>query len=103
MPEYAMTLLVLLVMSIFFHHKYKVKLFKSKQHMLVSYTILLLVGAVWDYLAISRGYWSFGERFLLGPKIGLMPVEEWGFIIIVTYFVLVIYKVTEKLFGENKF
>jgi hypothetical protein len=39
---------------------------------------------------------SFADEFLLGPRIGLLPIEEYGFFIIVAYFVLVVYKSIEK-------
>lgn len=55
-----------------------------------------VIGIAWDQFAISRGHWSFGEQFLLGPKIEFMPIEEFGFIFIVPYFLLVLYKLVEK-------
>lgn len=60
------------------------------------YAVVLLVGIIWDHIAISRGHWVFGKDFLLGPQIGLMPIEELGFIIVAWYFGLVIYKIFEK-------
>lgn len=96
MPEYALILLLLLVITIFLHRRYKIKIFKSRSHLLIYYIIVLFIGIVWDHIAISRGHWSFGEEFLLGPRLGLMPVEEWGFILILAYFGQVIYKTIEK-------
>lgn len=96
MPEYALISLFLLLITFYLHRKYKVVLFKSKKHLITAYAILLLVSITWDQIAIYRGRWSFDERFLLGPHIGMMPIEEYAFMIIVPYFGLVIYKLLEK-------
>ena len=96
MSEYALILVLVLLVTVFFHRKYKVKLFKSKRHILVAYAIIIFVGVIWDHIAIYRGHWSFGKKFLLGPHIGLMPIEEFSFGIIMPYFGLVIYKIAEK-------
>lgn len=96
MYEYALILLSLLLVTVFLHRRYKVKIFRSKSHLLISYAILLLVGISWDHFAIARGHWYFNEEFLLGVHLGLIPIEEYAFMIIVPYFGIVIYKLTEK-------
>jgi lycopene cyclase domain-containing protein len=96
MPEYGLILLGLLLLTIFLHWRSQVKIFKSKKQLLVLYAVILGVGIIWDQLAISRGHWSFNKEFLLGPRLGLMPIEEYGFAIILPYFGLVVYKIIEK-------
>jgi lycopene cyclase domain-containing protein len=96
MPEYALILLLILLVSIFLHRFNKITLFGSKIYLFVFYSIALLFAITWDHFAISRGHWSFTDEFLLGPRIGLLPIEEYGFFIIVAYFVLVVYKSIEK-------
>lgn len=96
MPEYALILLLLLLVTAFFHRQYKIKIFKSRLHLLIVYAIILFVGTIWDQIAISRGHWSFEEEFLLGPHIGLIPIEEYGFALILPYFGLVVYRIVGK-------
>ncbi|MFC1711211.1 lycopene cyclase domain-containing protein [Patescibacteria group bacterium] len=96
MPEYFVILLILLLVTIFLHRRYKIKVFKSKLHLIIYFVIILIIGIIWDHIAISRGHWLFGEKFLLGLRIGLMPIEELGFILILGYFGPVIWKVIEK-------
>ena len=67
----------------------------------MAYAIIIFVGVIWDHIAIYRGHWSFGKKFLLGPHIGLMPIEEFSFGIIMPYFGLVIYKIAEKYLSWN--
>jgi lycopene cyclase domain-containing protein len=96
MPEYVLILLLLLLVAIFLHRLNKITIFGSKLFIFIYFSIALLFGTTWDHFAISRGHWSFGEKFLLGPRIGLMPIEEFGFFIVMAYFVLVVYKSLEK-------
>ncbi len=58
---------------------------------------ILLVGVAWDEFAIYRGHWSYGEQFLLGLRVGYVPIEDIGFFLLGIYFVLVVYKLVEKL------
>lgn len=44
-----------------------------------------------DYLATSIGVWSFGDQFTVG-KIGILPIEEYLFCIIVFPVVILLYE-----------
>ncbi|MBI3380100.1 lycopene cyclase domain-containing protein [Candidatus Gottesmanbacteria bacterium] len=100
MPEYAFILLLLLFITVLLHHRYKVKIYKSRAHLIATNIILLIVGILWDQYAISRGHWGFGQQFLLGPRIGFMPIEEYGFALITVYFVLVVFRIFEKKYNH---
>jgi lycopene cyclase domain-containing protein len=100
MPEYALILLALLTITVFLHRRFKVKLFRSPSHSLVFWMIILAVGIAWDQFAISRGHWSFGEEFLLGLRLGWMPIEEYVFILIVGYFALAVYQIVGRRFRK---
>jgi lycopene cyclase domain-containing protein len=100
MPEYLLILALLFLAAFFLHKATKVKLFASFKHMLVFYLIFILIGVVWDQYAIFRGHWLYRGEFLTGIRIGYMPIEDYAFGFIVTYFGLVLYKVAEK--NSNK-
>ncbi|MEW6586965.1 MAG: lycopene cyclase domain-containing protein [Nitrospirota bacterium] len=75
---------------------FKVKLYRSTAHLIAINLLALIVLTTWDNFAIWRGHWLFGQWFLLGPRVGLIPIEEVAFMLIVSYFGLVIYKIVEK-------
>lgn len=77
--------------------KHRIQLFRSTKEALLFFLACLAIGVAWDSYAIFRGHWSFGEQFFAGIKLGLMPVEEYLFILIIPFSVLVLYKtITEK-------
>lgn len=78
---------------------FRTQLFKLKRETLAFYVACLAIGVVWDSYAINRGHWSFREQYFIGIKVGLMPIEEYLFILIVPFSVLVLYKIiTRKRF-----
>ena len=43
----------------------------------------LAVFVAWDLVGIVRGHWSYSERFTSGIALGIMPVEELGFFLVI--------------------
>jgi len=58
--------------------------------------LLLVIGGLWDTYAILRGYWSFREQFFIGINIGVMPLEEYLFMLIIPFLVLVLYRIVTR-------
>ena len=99
MPEYSLILLGIFLITMFLHWRFKIKLYKSRSHFVMYCATNVVIGSVWDQFAIARGHWSFNPRFLLGPKIGFMPIEEFFFILVLGYFGLVFYKILDKKYN----
>lgn len=97
MPEYAIILSVFFIVAAVVQKKYRLTIYRSTRQMVVTNLLFLLVAVAWDQYAIARGHWFFGEQFLLGPRIGYMPIEEFRFTFIMPYFVLVLYRLIEKI------
>lgn len=96
MPEYGLILVGLLVVAVSLHRTLQLKLYRTNKQLVLFVAFSLLAGTILDTLAISRGYWSFSPRFLLGWYLGVMPIEEVGFMLVMWYFLLVVYKALEK-------
>jgi lycopene cyclase domain-containing protein len=90
--------ILVFVFTVFFGLKLKCKiqLFSSMREAVRFVAACLIIGVIWDSYAIFRGHWSFGERFFVGIKIGVMPIEEYLFILIIPFSVLVLYRVITK-------
>ncbi len=39
----------------------------------------------WDVLFTAGGIWGFDDRFLLGPRLAGLPIEEWLFFVCIPY------------------
>jgi len=100
MPEYFFILVFLFFVALILHITFKVKIYHSPVHFLLTSLLGIIIISVWDNFAIYRGHWSFGQQFLLGPKIGRVPIEEYLFILIFPYLGIVIYKILEKKLKE---
>jgi len=95
--EYLAILIAVFLVFMNLKLKYKIQLFNSVKEGLLLAILLLVIGGLWDSYAILRGYWSFREEFFIGVDIGVMPLEEYLFMLIIPFLVLVLYKiVTEK-------
>ncbi len=42
-----------------------------------------VVFLAWDLVAHARGHWWFDDRYLLGPRLLGLPVEEWLFFLVI--------------------
>jgi lycopene cyclase domain-containing protein len=96
MPEYGLILVGLLVVTVVLHRSLRLRLYKSTKQFVLFVGFSLIAGTILDTLAILRGYWSFNPQFLVGWRVGVMPIEEIGFMLVMWYFLLVIYKILEK-------
>ena len=94
--EYLATLIFVFLVSISLKLKYKIQLFNSVKEGLLLAILLLVIGGLWDTYAILRGYWSFREQFFIGINIGVMPLEEYLFMLIIPFLVLVLYRIVTR-------
>jgi lycopene cyclase domain-containing protein len=73
--------------------KLKLRLFRSTRESLIVMGSLFVIGSLWDSYAIFRGYWSFNNDFFVGLTFGLMPMEEYLFMVVVPFLTLVAYRI----------
>jgi lycopene cyclase domain-containing protein len=94
--EYLIILLVLLAVGLFIEWKYRVHLYHSRKERIIVTLVFFVIGVLWDSFAIFRGHWDFPGPGLVGLKIGLMPIEEYLFILIVPFWIITMYKILDK-------
>jgi lycopene cyclase domain-containing protein len=80
----------------------KIHLYKSRRERLEIVGFFFVVGVIWESFAIMRGHWIFPPEKTLGIKIGVMPLEEYLFILVVPYGILTFYKFFDSKFRRTK-
>ena len=98
-PEYLITLLSLLALGIVIHTYFKMDLFKKTQYIYI-FIVFIIIGFVWDYVAVQRGFWTYGEG--IGIILFNLPIEEYLFYIVIPYFIIVVYRATRQNKKEPK-
>jgi lycopene cyclase domain-containing protein len=76
--------------------KFKLQLFKSAKEGLLVIGSLFVIGSVWDSFAILRGFWSYRKEFFVGINIGVMPLEEYLFVLVIPFLTLIIYRIVRR-------
>jgi lycopene cyclase domain-containing protein len=94
--EYLLVEIGILLTGLFLVWKYKLKLFKSVGHAVITLLTYFLLIIIFDSIAIFYGWWAFPGPGTLGIKIGLLVIEEYSFGIIIPWFIIVFYKFVEK-------
>jgi lycopene cyclase domain-containing protein len=60
------------------------------KHLLISLSILFVLGIIWDMISVRSGIWHFSQNEIIGNFFG-MPIEEYLFMIFVPLFVINVY------------
>ena len=61
---------------------------------------VVLVFSVWDIVGILRNHWSYNPRFVTGVQLGVMPLEELVFFIVVPLCGLLTYEAVGYVLGR---
>ena len=78
----------------------KVAFYKDWKGLFPSLVIVSLFYLLWDVWFTESGIWEFNYRYLLGPKLFNLPLEEYGFFLVVPYACLFIYRVWQSYFPK---
>jgi len=94
--EYFLTLICIFIISLFLKWKFQIKICNSLKEVITLYGVFFVVGIVWDSLAVWRGHWTINKS-IFDFQIGILPIEEYLFFLIIPFFCLVVYNVVKKL------
>ncbi len=86
--EYFLILCAFLLFALFVEFGLRLKVFATRKERFWFTLITFVIGTIWDTFALSRGHWLFPPGGSLGIKVGLMPIEEYMFILIIPYALL---------------
>ncbi|OYN94565.1 lycopene cyclase domain-containing protein [Enemella evansiae] len=61
----------------------RARVYRRPLRLLLAMLPVLVVFIAWDVLGILRNHWSYNPRFVTGIQLGVMPLEELVFFIVV--------------------
>lgn len=94
--EYLIILILILIGTLILEKKEHVQIYRTRKERWTIPFILFIFGSIWDTYAVWRGHWSFAGPGLIGIRIGLLPLEEYLFMLVVPYAIITYYKFLEK-------
>lgn len=74
-----------------------VRVYRSPRRLAKAMAPMLVVFIAWDIVGIVRGHWSYSERFTTGILLGVMPVEELVFFLVIPICGLLTYEAVGKV------
>ena len=61
----------------------RARVYRRPLRLLLAMLPVLVIFSIWDVVGILRGHWSYNPRFVTGIELGLMPIEELVFFLVV--------------------
>lgn len=99
--EYLVILIAVFVGCLILEKTQHIQLYKSYRERLEIAGMFFVFGSIWDSYAIWRGHWVFPPEKTLGIVIGLMPIEEYLFMLIIPYGILTVYKYLDSKYRSQ--
>ncbi|WP_423058852.1 lycopene cyclase domain-containing protein [Brevibacterium linens] len=75
------------------------RVYRRWQVLLKALVPVVVVFAVWDIIAIARDHWSYDPRFVTGIDLGVLPLEELVFFLVIPVCALLSYEAVGTVIG----
>ncbi|MGM0699956.1 MAG: lycopene cyclase domain-containing protein [Actinomycetota bacterium] len=75
------------------------RVYRRWQVLLKALLPVVVVFAVWDIIAIARDHWSYDPRFVTGIDLGILPLEELVFFLVIPVCALLSYEAVGTVIG----
>lgn len=98
---YPTSLLVLLLSGLALEVIFHEHLFKHLKARIIWAAMFLAIGISWDTYAILNRHWEFSGHGIFGIHIGVIPIEEFFYFLIVPYFALTVYETVHIIFDKK--
>jgi lycopene beta-cyclase len=69
------------------------RVYRRPKALLATLAPVVAVFGGWDILAVHRGQWWFSARYIMGPRMAGLPIEEWLFFLVIPVCALLTYEV----------
>ena len=98
---YLITMLISLSYPLLNSFEKRIYFFNKWKFLFPSILIMMSIFIPWDIYFTKIGIWSFNDKFIIGKKLYLLPIEEWLFFIIIPFCCVFIFEVLKYFFPNN--
>jgi lycopene cyclase domain-containing protein len=92
---YLATLIAFFALAVWLEVKFHVHLYQTRKERILITLIFFAVGVAWDSIETIEKTWVYSGRGLIGIWIGVLPIEEYFFSLVVPFWILTVYRVLE--------
>lgn len=92
---YLAILVALFGCALWLEWKYNIHLYGTRKERILITLIFFVIGVAWDSFSVMHKTWVFPGRGLVGIWIGVLPLEEYLFSLIVPFWILTVYKLLD--------
>lgn len=94
--HYAVVLLASLLVTLPLEFLLGARVYRRPRRLAVTIVLASTPFVLWDVAAIRAGHWSISDEFTTGLDIGVMPVEELGFFVVIPICAILTYEVVRR-------
>lgn len=99
--EYFFVLIICLIVPFIKSFSKELNFYKYPSKLFLSIIIPFMFFMGWDIYAVSRGHWSFNEKYVSGFTILNLPIEEILFFIVIPFCALFTWEVVKYFMRKN--
>ena len=92
---YLATLGVFFAVAVWMELKFHIHLYQTRKERILITLIFFAIGVAWDSISTINKTWIYPGNGLVGIWIGVLPLEEYLFSLVVPFWILTFYKVLE--------
>lgn len=92
---YLATLLVFFALAVWLELQFHVHLYKTRKERILITLIFFVIGVAWDSISTINKTWVYPGNGLIGIWIGVLPLEEYLFSLVVPFWILTVYRALE--------
>ena len=98
---YLLTLGAFYALAVWLEVKFRVHLYRTRKERILISLIFFVIGVGWDSISTIEKLWVYPGNGLVGIWIGVLPIEEYLFSLVVPFWILTVYRVVEARLSAN--
>jgi lycopene cyclase domain-containing protein len=92
---YLATLGAFFALAVWLEVEFHVHLYRTRKERILITLIFFVIGVAWDSISTIEKTWIYPGNGLIGIWIGVLPIEEYLFSLVVPFWILTVYRVLE--------